>query len=69
MHYLIYKACEEKYDRVDVECCMGRSYAGMFLEWYLHNIGYYLTLLFLKNETINKLNYRFKHVDLEEHFK
>lgn len=46
---------------------LNRSYFGLYLEWYLHNIGYYLTLPFIKNERIKALNLRFKDVDLEEH--
>jgi hypothetical protein len=34
------------------------------IEWWLHNIGYYLTVLFVTNKTIKSLNERFKHVDL-----
>jgi hypothetical protein len=69
MHHIIFKTCNEKYNQIDVESCMGRSYRGMFIEWYLHNIGYYLTLPFIKKDSIKKLNLRFKDVDLEEHFK
>lgn len=46
------------------ESYLNRSYRSMYIEWWLHNIGYYLTLPFKKLETIN---IRFKHVDLEEH--
>ena len=34
------------------------------IEWWLHNIGYYLTLPFVTNTAIKSLNERFKHVDL-----
>lgn len=36
----------------------------LIIEWWLHNIGYYLTLPFVKNAKIKALNERFKHVDL-----
>lgn len=36
----------------------------LIIEWWLHNIGYYLTLPFIKNAKIKALNDRFKHVDL-----
>ena len=36
----------------------------LITEWWLHNIGYYLTLPFVKNAKIKALNERFKHVDL-----
>lgn len=48
------------------ENVLNRTYKSLYVEWWLHNIGYYLTLPFIKNEKINNLNQRFKHVDLEE---
>ena len=47
---------------------LNRSYRSMYIEWYLHNIGYWLTLPFIKKDNIKVLNERFKHLDLEEHF-
>ena len=55
------------YERLDADKVLNRSYRGMYIEWYLHNIGYWLTLPFIKNEKIKKLNNRFKDLDLEEH--
>ena len=46
---------------------LNRTYVSMYIEWWLHNIGYYLTLPFIKNPKIYALNLRFKDVDLEEH--
>lgn len=46
---------------------LNRSWAGMYIEWWLHNIGYYLTLPFLHIPTMKFFNDRFKHIDLEEH--
>ena len=37
---------------------------AIVVEWWLHNIGYHLTLPFIKNPRIKALNERFKHVDL-----
>ena len=48
------------------EGLLNRSYKSMYIEWWLHNIGYYITLPFCFNEKIKKLNERFKHLDLEE---
>ena len=48
------------------ELLLNRTYRSMFIEWWLHNIGYYLTKPFCFFEKIDKLNKRFKHVDLEE---
>ena len=57
----------KKYHNVKANEVLNRSYRGMYIEWYLHNIGYWLTLPFIKKESIKALNERFKHIDLEEH--
>ena len=51
----------------DPEMWLNRSMKGMYIEWYLHNIGYFITLPFTEYSTILGLNLRFKDVDLEEH--
>lgn len=61
--------CYIKYKNNLANQVLNRSYKDMYIEWYLHNIGYWLTLPFIKNEKIKALNERFKHVDLEEHIK
>ena len=48
------------------EVCFGRPYWTMYIEWWLHNIGYYITKPFIENSKVKVLNERFKHVDLEE---
>ena len=50
----------------DCEAILNRSWDGMYLEWNLHNIGYWLTLPLISIEYFKKLNERFKHLDLEE---
>lgn len=55
-----------KYRSDDAERLLNRTYRSMFIEWWLHNIGYYLTKPFCKIEAVDRLNKRFKHVDLEE---
>lgn len=50
----------------DVEIYLNRSFSSMYIEWWMHNIGYYLTKPFCRFETIKKLNLRFKHVDINE---
>ncbi len=45
---------------------LNRSLRSLYIEWWLHNIGYYLTKPFCKNEWAKRLNKRFKDVDLEE---
>ena len=48
------------------EKLLNRTYRSMYIEWYLHNIGYYVTLPFTKTEALRKINLRCKDVDLEE---
>ena len=67
MYNLIKVRCFDKYKRFDADKVLNRTYKDMIIEWYLHNIGYYLTLPFIKNHKVKSLNERFKHVDLEEH--
>ena len=50
----------------DVEKLLNRTYKSMYIEWWLHNIGYYLTLPLCKYPFFAALNKRFKDVDLEE---
>lgn len=66
MKRLIYNATKEKYDIGFPTVLLNRSYEGMYFEWWLHNIGYYITLPFIFIPCIKKLNLRFKDVDLEE---
>lgn len=67
MWTMINEECAVKYEALFADDVLNRSNEGMYLEWYLHNIGYWLTLPFIKNEKFKALNERFKHVDLEEH--
>ena len=57
---------QSKCDYRNVTDVMNRSLLSLWCEWWLHNIGYYLTkpFLFLKG-----YNLRFKDVDLEEYVK
>ena len=64
---IIFDETFEKYDSIDPSVTLNRSYKGMILEWWLHNIGYWITLPFRKKESLKRLNERFKHLDLEEH--
>ena len=57
------------YGDEDAEKVLNRSYCDMYIEWYLHNIGYWITLPFIKKDKIKQLNERFKHLDLEERIK
>ena len=51
---------------INPEHALGRTYSGMYVEWYLHNIGYYLTKPFCGIKAVRVINLRFKDVDLEE---
>lgn len=50
----------------DSACYLNRKIWTLIVEWWLHNICYYLTKPFCKIAWICKLNYRFRDVDLEE---
>lgn len=44
------------------------KYISMYIEWLLHNIGYYTTKPFCFIEKFNKINLRCKDVNLEIFF-
>lgn len=50
----------------DPTCYLNRHMWTLIVEWWLHNLGYYLTKPFCKIEWFRKLNERFRDVDLEE---
>lgn len=58
--------CMKKYNSYFPDILLNRSYRSMFIEWWLHNIGYYLTKPFCYIEFFKKINLRCKDVDLEE---
>lgn len=51
---------------VDAETILNRSYRSMYIEWWFHNIGYYITKPLCVFSCFNVLNNRFRDVDLEE---
>lgn len=53
-----------KYRSLFPEEFLNRSYQSMYIEWWLHNIGYYLTRNIALFDVVNT---RCKDVDLEEH--
>ena len=67
MYNIIGCTCLCVYGTKEADKVLNRTYKSMYFEWLLHNIGYYLTLPFIKNNKIKSYNERFKHVDLEEH--
>lgn len=56
-----------RYGNLQADKVLNRSYTGMYVEWWFHNIGYYLTLPFCEYDFIRRLNIRFRDLDLEEH--
>lgn len=65
MRTLIDFECDIKYGTVLAEMLLNRSYRSMYIEWWLHNIGYYITKPFCHIEAVKKINLRCKDVDLE----
>lgn len=64
MKNFIQFACNLKYRSLSPEELLNRSYQSMYIEWWLHNIGYYFT----RNIPLFKsITERCKDVDLEEH--
>ena len=66
MRVEISQACLIKYGSLRVTKVLNRSYRSMYIEWWLHNIAYWLTLPFVNIPTIAFCNERARSVDLEE---
>ena len=66
MRSMIEKECWERYDSIAPCFLLNRLYTDMYIEWWLHNIGYYVTKPFCKIEFFKKINLRCKDVDLNE---
>ena len=66
MKEIIKNACLQKYDSNSPQTILQRTYSSMYIEWWLHNIGYYITKPFCFIEHINKINLRCKDVDINE---
>ena len=49
----------------DPERLLSRTYRSMYIEWWLHNVGYYVSLPW-KNGFWRNINKRCRDVDLEE---
>lgn len=54
-----------EYGTEDYNDLLNRNTRSLIIEWWIHNIGYYVTLPFCKNESMAKTNVRFRDVDLE----
>ena len=66
MNYLIHLSATINHNAFDVEELLNRTMRSMYIEWWIHNIGYYLTLPLCHIPYFKALNKRFKDVDLEE---
>lgn len=67
MRYFIDKEAQRCFKSKDSTKILNRSYSSMYIEWWLHNIGYYATVwLADENDFFFDLNMRFRDVDLEE---
>ena len=65
MKQIIQNKINEKYNSLNPVELFNREYNSLYIEWWLHNIGYYITKPFCFIEKIEKINLRFKDVDLE----
>ena len=66
MRQKISEECEKTYGDKDADKVLSRNGNLMYVEWWLHNVGYYATKPLCNNKKIAKINKRFKDVDLEE---
>ena len=58
--------CYKSFETYNPESALNRDYWTMYIEWWLHNIGYYMTKPLCFIDSIKKINIRFKDVDIEE---
>ena len=65
MKTLIQQQSAAKYGTTDADHVLNRSYTSMYIEWWCHNIGYYITKPFCFIEFFRDINIRCKDVDLE----
>lgn len=66
MKSIIDKKCFEQYNSQMSEVQLNRPYGSMYIEWWLHNVGYYITKPFCSIEFFNKINLRCRDVDINE---
>ena len=66
MRSLINEKCLEVYSSDSPETILHRTYWSMFVEWWLHNIGYYATKPFCNIEFFKMINLKCKDVDINE---
>lgn len=66
MRYIIRRNCFDQLHSFYPEIELNRSCFTMYVEWCLHNIGYYITKPFCFIEPIRFINLICKDVDLQE---
>ena len=66
MRSILHKECLNQLGSYYPELALNRSTTTMYVEWWLHNIGYYVTKPFCFLKDIKKINLRCKDVDLEK---
>lgn len=59
--------CHILYGSMSADLVLNRTWCSMYIEWYLHNIAYYITFPLKRIEYFDSLNKRAKDVDLEEY--
>ena len=65
MKLLIQNQAFYKYGTMDVENILNRGYISLYIEWWGHNLGYYITKPLCFIEFFRDVNTRCKDVDLE----
>lgn len=68
MKDLIDQVCYEQYNSYFPQTILNRDYDSMCIEWWLHNIGYYITKPFCNIKFFKNINLRCKDVDLNERY-
>lgn len=66
MRSILDDECFKQLGSYYTEVTLNRSYRSMYIEWWLHNIGYYVTKPFCFIKYFSFINLRCKDVDLEE---
>ena len=59
-------ASRQVYGSDDTCSLLNRAYPDIYIEWILHNIGYYVTKPLTSINYFKSINLRCKDVDLEE---
>ena len=62
----IEKVMIKNYKSKDIKKVLNRNLTSMYIEWWLHNILFYLTKPFTEVPYLQKVNLRCRDVDLEE---